>query len=349
MTRKDDLSYIADTMLLDKIALIDNTMFKTAGMMDDISGTVQSWAKENIDLSSTESVIESLSKLMEPAVIGMISPVLGIADAVVKELTGFSITGVIASLLKPIFSKLKAGEPINSSDINGFGSSIMGVESSLEPIREFEKNGQLLVLVKNGAGHNWLGDLFKKLFVAGPLGKQKGFGLITGLAVWILKTVLKGAGLLALTGGVLGLAGLKNKKNQESSQSQQNQQTNQTEPTYISNENIPYMPQSSPNNFKSSGVGEDAHRNDQSTVWWLPLNGTVENTLLGWTKKIYPELDGHDQEIRMNNSFARISNILKSYIDKGFFEVPKGFTSIKQLIDAAISGLQIKKETNVSI
>ena len=348
MSRKDDLKYFQDTMLLDKIALINSAMYKTADMMSSISGAVEQWGKDHIDTTSASTIFESLAKLAEVSVLTGVNPLIGAADAVIQELTGFSITSVIASILRSLYHKITSGESLTTNDINSAGISVLSSAPSLDILRQFEKTGQLVIMVKSAAGKDgWLGGFIRKMFGAGKLENKKGvFNLISGLAVWILKTVLKGAGLLALTGGVLGLVGLKNKKNQEGT----NQETNETDLIHnVSNENIPYMPQPTANNFRSSGDGEQVHRNDQSTVWWVPINGSIQNTLMNWAINIYPELNGHQDEIKLNGSFMRLSNILASYIDKGFFEVPKGFTSIKQLIDAAISGLQIKKETNGAV
>lgn len=324
-----ELQYISDTLLLNKLAYVNRGMRKEAGMMDEFAGSVEAWGKEHIDTSSPGSIAESLGKLLEPSVLFAINPLFGIIDALAQEAFGFSITSIVARILSSVIDKIHSGQQISPSDINGIGSSMLTFSSSgdfLQPLREIEKRGQLILFIKYASSYKIV-EMLKNLFGAGPIGKHKGFSIITGIVVWLLKTVLKGAGLLALTGGALSLMHLKNKNPKQENDNLVYVKNNPT------SSEIPYMPQHVPNKFKPSGRGEEVHKNDGTTIWWLPIGSSIDSTLINWAKQVYPELTGADEKIRSSVSFNRMVNILNSYKDKGYIEVPKGFNTIKQIVD----------------
>lgn len=329
MTRQNDLQYISDTQLINKLELISNGIYKKAGMLGGIEGAVLSWAKEHIDTSSPESIAVSLGKLLEPAILGSISPILGLLDAAVQELAGFSITSIIARILSSVIDKVKSGESITTTDVNSSAGALLsgGSTDLFYGIREFEKTGKLILIIKTAqqekyaAGSNWLASLFRTLFVAGPLGKHQGFSLITGIATWLIKTVLKGAGLLALTGGVASLVGLKNNKQEEHTKDN----------IEVKHDSLPFP--SPPNNLKASGRGESVHKNDKDNIWWMPINGSIENTLISFAQDVYPELEGKDKEIKLSSYFNKVVSHLKTMVDKNYVEMPLGITTIKDLVD----------------
>lgn len=334
MSRYDDLTYISDSLLIRKLELINYGIRKEAGVLSGsgLEGSILSWGKEHIDTSSTMSIIQSLAKLMEPAVLFSINPLLGVLDSTIQELTGYSLVSVVARIFTSIFDKLKGGESINSSEVNSAaGISSEGYFDFFSVIRDFEKRGELVVFMKCAAGgSNWLASIFKNLFAASPVNKRH--GLLFGLAAWIVKTILKGAGLLALTGGIASLVGLK-KHEPEAAAGENYQQHEDKQSKAPKAEAVPYLPNPIAHSLKASGRGEDTHKNDSSTSWWAPISGSVDRMLLDWAQDVYPELGDHDKEIKSSISYNRLANVLRNYVDGGYVEIPKGLTDRKQVVD----------------
>ncbi len=344
MKNKYELQYVIDSLLIEKLAKISygiDPFVKEASFIDTVENYIKSWAKDTFDTSSTGAFAESLVKMIEPGILGNIHPILGILDRVLQDLTGISITSIVVGIIKSVVGDIKNGKDISHDVINNLASSAVGgIEqfASLDLLRDLEKQGKLVLFIKiakRGSipGISQLSDLISNLSKTGPIGKQRGKGLVGGFAAWIVKAMLKGAGLSLLTHSVEKAVNVNSKTTSNPDVKM---------PEILHKDSIPYLPKAIPNNFKSSGIGEETHSNDETHVWNLPIQGSIENSLVNWAQQIYPELKGYEKEIKSSQAFNRLVNILRNFVDAGYLRVPTGFETRRQIVDTFAGDIKLK-------
>lgn len=366
------IKYVSDTLLIDDLYLIHQTIQKqageAAGVLNSLSSYITSWAKENIDTSSTGGFASSLLSLITPGVLFKINPILGIIWTGAKAF-GFDPMSVVNPVVDYVSSKFSKGESVSADEVETVGKSAISASagplsakaSMLEPLYEVQKNGQIVSLTKEalwpevksffGADPGgktpvipWLGD--KKLGIFGRIfgnlfqmkAKGKARWLLGGLIVWVLKTALLGAGLLAGAGAISKALG-KGKDDDKPSNESKNDSPESSKATN-SGSTFSKKPTLK---LKPSGRGEDYHKNDGTTSTWIVpiVGGDVQNTLLLWTLDIYPQLKGRENLIKNSRSFNKTVNELKTSY-KGSsrsMEMPKKFHSRKQVVDQFIYDL----------
>jgi hypothetical protein len=199
-----------------------------------------------------------------------------------------------------------------------------------------KKSGTTTIEPKAGI----LSTLLKAVFSASP---RRGNLLSAGFAVWVVKTMLKGLAALALTAGVKNMISPKTPSG-ETGKSQEQPALSQQQEEEVTHKmkEIPYFPQEVPHNLKSSGRGQDIHKNDEDTVWWAQIRGSVGDTLISWAEDIYPELADHDNEIRISNSFNRMVNILGNNVYNNYIRMPEGLNTRKQVVDKFVGDVASK-------
>lgn len=344
----EELRYLADTGLIDRVLKMDMALSKEASISDSlgsISTAVQKYVIDKIDTSSGEGLIKSVLRLLEPSVFFYIHPVLGILSTV-GQMFGFSVTDMLSSLVDTFKPKIERGERVSPEEINAAGRALMGGEGEVVsasydffgPLRKLAQEGLLFKAAFSpiqDAKRFYNQPMLYRVF--GFLGKGKSRGLIVGFLVWFLKTVLLSAGLLAVGGTINEL--LKNKSQNSGGSSEQNSlpftpSTNNPQETVMEGRPQQQTPASlgrpvaPPVGLTPSGRGEQLFKNDDRSAWIVPLYGNVPNTLILWTTEIYPELKGHENLIEDSSSFNRVANILEDNMDyrtPNYLIMPPGF------------------------
>lgn len=369
---KTNSEYIVDTMLLDKIYLIeiaadftadmtiksDSGLIKQAGMADSLlgslSGSIMSFAKKHIDTSSISSVMVSLAEFLVPAVLFKVNPILGVLELIASQM-GFNVVKIVKDIITTVYhaisdKRLPTLDEINSvgksavssvaGDINAENDVNQTIDKSSSMFQELhiiEKQGQLTRLKlaapspasssslnipflggKKGTGivENIFGNLFQKR------AKGKAMWLMGGFVVWIMKTLLLGAGLIAGAEAVHGLLGGKKETTNQVSQTNQ-----QTQP--IESHHAPLTP---------TGRGQDVHTNDHETSTWIvPLiNNSISDTLIAWAEDIYKEFLNEEEVLKQTQAFHNTIDILKAGLEaeNNKLAVPKQFKTRKQVVDS---------------
>ena len=152
--------------------------------------------------------------------------------------------------------------------------------------------------------------------------------MVGGIIVWLLKTLLVGAGLVAGAGLVKKLV------------------TPSKDKAIVTAPAAPSATPSAPKDvrppkpadpFKASGSGEQHFANDANAIWIVPLlGGNVEKTLIAWATDVYPKLSGNEFVIRRSPAFKRAANKLKRNFNPsnpGSLIMPIGLHSRKQVVD----------------
>lgn len=354
-----DLRYISDSLLIDKLFLIDAGINKKAGAADgllgSIAGSIMDWGKERIDTSSgASSIISSLADLLVPGVLFKINPMLG-GLAAVADALGFSPISVVKKMIQFVQQKLESGTLPTLEEVNGIGKSAVTGEAGpmlieanvdmLDLLHQVEKRGQLVRLVRVAqyrGGQNLpeipffggKGGVIERIF--GQLfqlrAKNKAKWLLGGFIVWIVKTVLLGAGLIAGAEKVVSLLG----GGETISNTNDLVKVNNPSDTVVQESLI--ESQSFEKNLIPTGRGQDIHINDhKSSTWIIPMiGGSIENTLLAWTGDIYKELAGHESIIASTESFNKTVEQMMKGLDRSKsnqLTVPPQFKSRKQIVD----------------
>lgn len=228
------VQYMTDSLLIEKIFLIDAGLYKQAGALDLLGGlgsSIKDWGREHIDTSSVGSVLTSLADLMVPGILFKINPLLGGLAAIASAL-GFNASTIVKRILSFIRPKLENKEEITLDDINSVGKDAVAAEAGsieaeaqdmFDVLRGIEKRGELVRFIKQaqltdemksllglhsqraqktpsipmfgGQSKSVIERVFGQLFKTRQTGKAR--WLIGGFIVWIMKTVLLGSGLIA--------------------------------------------------------------------------------------------------------------------------------------------------------
>lgn len=361
-----DIQYLADSLLIEKLFLIDAGLNKQAGVSDllgSLEGSVKNWAAEHIDTTSITGILTSLSDLMVPGILFKINPLFG-ALATVASMFGFSPSVIVKRILMYMRPKLERGESISLDEVNSIGRDAISSEAgSMEaeaskdmfwPLREIEKRGELVRFLKQGqyrfksqttpdipffggSSGSVIERVFGQLFKTRQNGKAK--WLLGGFIVWIIKTVLLGAGLIAV--GDIG-------KHIGKSLTQTTEPQNKIKPDDSEYE---IKPQDSPHpggmfvsykqpvkqDLTPTGYGQELHQNDSKvSTWYVPvIGGTVEATLLQWARYVYSEFEGQSALIASTPSFKRAVQEMRANFEPGaaHMQVPNKFKSIRQVVD----------------
>lgn len=372
------MQYVADTILIEKLFLLDSTvgLNKQAGIADGLLGSIassiMSWAKEHINTEDGVSgVLSSLADIMVPGVLFKINPLLG-GLGTAAEVFGFSPVSIIKKIMQFLHQKLTSGTLPTLDEINNVGKSAVAAvagpittEASsdmFDILHEIEERGQLVRLVRTaqfspelmsllGAGKQsktpeipffgGKGGIIERIF--GQLFKTRATGkarwLLGGFVVWIIKTILLGAGLIAAGEKVTSLLGGEAPKMPEP----QLQELHRENDTILAGYKKPIEDTESDKppatiSLTPTGRGKDVHVNDHKTSTWIVpmIGGSIENTLLAWGEDIYKELAGKSSTIANTESFNKIVEEMKQGLGtskSNQITVPSRFKSRKQIVD----------------
>jgi hypothetical protein len=355
--RKDELQYLSDTILIERLAS-DSELLKQAGLFEDlgfnsIAEHVKKFAKENVRADAPGGYAGSIVSLMAPAVAWRIHPILGVVTAA-AQVMGFDIVSVVQSIMGGLKGKLDSGEGVDLSEVNALGKSAVAGEAGdaseandmLLPLRQaldvraqrWRRRGKL---PKTPWGYTKGAPLLKRIF--GNLGSARKGWLIGGIIVWIIKTLLVGAGLVAGAGMIKKVVTPSEEK------------TPVTAPAETSKPVTPKStykapaPVKRPDPFTPSGNGTKYFANDADNIWIVPLiNRSIDDTLVAWTVDVYPALEGREYTIEMSSAFQAAVNRLKrnfSAREPGNLIMPIGLHNRKQVVD--LFSRDVKKQMKV--
>lgn len=345
-----DLQYIAETRIMEKVIRLRAPLERQAGVLDLIGSSLGSVAQQiqqhvlsDIDTSSTGSLVISVLKLLEPALLFRRYWLLGLLDGVAQAM-GFSLTDIVVKMVSFIKNMLMGGQPVSVSDIHRIGSSMIAAESGSAADDIYRDAFDVLQDLDNK------GQLFK--FAAGPLsvfrslGRFRTYSLLVRIVGWFLKTILLSAGLLVGGGIVAKTLGLsKQKPTEEKKEPLAFEQEAPTpgagmvrQPSVV----LPISVMPSVSGLHPSGRGEEYHPNDDHTAWIVPVYGSVKDTLLGWTVEIYPELRGRENIIMSTPSFNRMANVLSGQLDyrtPNYLMMPRGVNKRIDIVNTFINDI----------
>jgi hypothetical protein len=364
----NDILYLQEVILFEDFEKIffQKSLNKKAGLFEDLqlnsaADWIKNFAKDRLKDSSEVpgGYFTSIISLLAPAVLFRLNPILGvlylIADAFGYNLSDITIR--IANVLKP---KLEDNKPISPDEVNAAASSAIGMsisaKESLEYLikqaglddifedfysKKYKPSGSLDVpfLLSDGKLSK-IQRVFGNIFSA-PGGASKIRWIIGGLASWIIKTLLAGAGLLAVGGLVSSFFGHKRpevKLNKSPEELENEALSTQNKPDSSFNENKPtsFFKQNTP-------------------VRLYPvINGSIKNTIIAWTLDLHQNLNQYkdiDSVLLSSSEFNNVVNKIQSdlsRIGKKHFMLPSEFDSRKEVVDQFIDDILRKIDARTS-
>lgn len=341
---KGEVQYLSDSILLEKLAIMEIGFSKTAGLMDELGGLGSSIKSEVSSAVGDKGIASTLEEYLATGVIMKMLGPWGWLISGVASLLGFDIGSFVGSIIDYVKNKISSGQSVSLDDVNSSAKSLAeshassfyaddGLTTSANDMLIFLKTAEKEeALIKLGAGGNGgvlerlLYGLFSKVG-----GRSKIVMIIAGIIAWVIKSVLLGAGVVE---GSKLLNHVVNKDKPENSNTENANSTNTQAPTQQTHFNIPPP---IPNSFTSSGDGNQYHINDGSSMWIVPLlNNDVAKTLIWWAISIYPELKGHEADFSNSGSFNNMVSLLTTQIDPAhpqYVKIPPGLHTRKDVVD----------------
>lgn len=335
-----DLQFISDTILVERVAALEFGLVKQAGLFDSlnlggIADSIKSFVSGHVSDDAPGGYVGSVLALMAPSVLWRINPFVGILYLVASQF-GFDIQSAVSKIVEMLKPKLEKGLSVTADEINEIGKSVIAQhiggtstaapDDFFEPLRKLS-NADLNKLAAGGGGGSLVQRIFGQLFSA-PKTAGKGKWLLGGFIIWLIKTVLVGAGLLAGAEAISGALGHKKPGSDKPvAPSSKPEETSGTGSTY------PQKQETVPSKITSAPVSSQE-------LWVVPLvgDGTVEDTLIAWALDLYPNLSHYDnieQIIKSTPSFTATAALLKKdprKIGSRTLVMPADLSSRKQVV-----------------
>jgi len=102
------------------------------------------------------------------------------------------------------------------------------------------------------------------------------------------------------------------------------------------------LPQNLPEALKSyTSFGSEMHSNSSNSVWIERFpSSEIKDVLIDWIIKVYPKLKGKEEIIKSDRSYNTVVGLFNKNnppeVEQYITIVPKGFNSIKEIVDACI-------------
>jgi hypothetical protein len=339
--------------------------------LDSVGTALKNFAHEHLKNSDEVpgGYFTSVLNIMAPAVLTRVHPIIGLLYLIADHY-GFGFSDMIEKVVTALKPKIQSGEGISPGEVSDIGKSALGISaeaSFVDLLNSIKKEAKLLHLEKIArkpsldfssfkdallGNSNYsaiptdipflFGDgkasilqrVFGSLF-SKPVGGRTVKWLLGGFAIWIVKTVLAGAGLLMLSEGAASL--LHHPKHED---------IKNIEPASIPQENHSTSPSEIAHNSLPSQITSPALKQSDK-VWIVPLvgDGSVADTLKIWTLDLYPELKQyHDiNSIIMNDlGFQSMVDALSkpANLGKANLVMPNQFSNRKQVVDQFINSIK---------
>lgn len=378
-----DLEFLEETLMIEGLARLEMGIVKEAGLFDDLglSGVADSIKGFVADhLKGSDEVkggyVTSVLGVMLPSILLRVHPLLGIVYLVASQF-GYDLDAAVTKIFGAVKPKLDAGEEVTSKDVSEIGKNALGLSAEASWVSEMN---QLIKEARGYGNESAFSDSFKSLlggagsrtstlpstpWLAGKGGiVQRIFGnlfslpnkgkivwLLGGFAIWIVKTILMGAGLLGIAGGVSSLLGHKKpeKKNDDANHHDDHGEEKQVPPVSSptkspSSSPLSIDPKDLPDHLKSKSPSGNRK------MWIVPLvgNGTVGDTLRIWMLDLYPEIENSlktNKLLSTSPAFQKTVRLLDLPENKGkkTLVIPPQFTSRKQIVDLFFPEIKAKQ------
>lgn len=314
-------------------------------MASSVTSAIGSQIADAVKGQDGESRIETVAKFLEPAILFRVHPALGIIDVVAQQF-GFSLSGTIKQMFQYFIPQIRAG--LSEEQINQAAQPFIQLASKselrmiklavLQSTAYYGQTKGTLFGDRSPGGAFALPDkgtsIWNRIF--GFLGPGKTRNFIGGFAMWLIKTTLLSAGLLAGGAAIAGLVGsIAPAKPQEPTMPEVSPETAPPQQQY------PLASTTAP------------QRQQSQRIWYVPIQGSVVDTLIDWAVELKPELAGYEDLFMKSRKFNTTVFNLRQNIDPRtpkFIIMPQIFRDKEDVVSTFIHDvLTLKhKESNAT-
>lgn len=377
-TTAADLEFLEETLLIQDLANLEFGISKQASLFDDlgldsVGGAIKNFVSEHMKNSDKVpgGYFTSTVGIMLPAILSRVHPLLGIIYLIASQF-GYDLDGAVKKIFSILQSKLDKEGQITSEEVTQAGKEALNMSSEAsfcEALNSFIKEAKIQKEARGrekslmdffGLGGSssgsslpetpWLSGgggviqrIFGTLFSSPGYGKSRALWLLGGFAIWIVKTILVGAGMIAMAEGVSHMLG--HKKPQDEKKPEEN--LPQTPTPEIKSEEAPKKSPLSINPQDLPPAIQNQLPRGTNKIWVVPLvgDGSIEDTLKIWTLDIYKNLKrlpNINELIEGSPLFNKMVQLLNkpSNIGKDTLVMPPQFTNRKQVVDAFIQDIK---------
>jgi len=333
-----------DCQLLDKIMIInaglsnDPTLIKQAGIVSMLEGVGQSIVGE-VKAGFQERGWKVILDFLSPAIFKRFFGWPGAAIDLVLTGLGIHLDDYMISAFSwvkdQITNLISSKGEVTKEDINSMTNGI-SASGSLSALYEIEKQGQIVHILQSYQIEKTAGILSPIWgfisYVFGMGSKKTATELIKGIIKWFIKAVL--LGIVGVTAAKHLLGPSQDTPNTNSPETPKEQILNQ-------------VPAAQSHSLNHSGQGAQFHTNAYDTAWVVKLvNDSIADTLVAWATKIYPQLAGHEDDIRKSSSFNNMVSILERNYDDSkpsYLEIipDSGLHTWKDIVDRFVGDIRI--------
>lgn len=346
MSRKDDLQYLADSLLIDKLAIINIGLSKNAGITDMVASLGQSVVnefKEQVEAAGG-GAMGVVAALGEFFIMGWLPWPLKLVFSALNSL-GFNVGSVLKSIWQELEPKIKSGQQLSHDEVKTITQNAVNAEGGepsdssesndmLYALRKIESSG-MLVRVARRSDFSSIGNAIADVFKTH--GPKTGKWLSGGFLFYIIKTLLIGAGLLTAGSAVAKHLGIGDKKEQSSGIAAypgEEKPSSKVDESQYSVKPLPWIPPAVSHPLTSTGNGQTYFTNDGiNKTWSVPLKGDLKSTMILWAGYVYKELEGQGELLNSTPAFNIMVFNLNNYIDRSYLLVPPNFHSLKEIVD----------------
>ena len=319
-----EIQYLADTFLLERafkaLAQLDDdplnkVAFDLGSVLSSIGQSISQFVGGQVHGQDSGGVTRTVTNLLAPAIFFRLHPILGLL-VTAGQMFGIDIYSVFQTITSSIMPSLNAGKQVSAQELNQaakaaipavteapagagefIGEEVQASDDLLSPLREMEKKGQL---TKEGIGRSYSrpGAWSSQPFIpkdSSPFLRMFSFlsparrgGLLVGILVWFIKTVLLSAGLLTVGGVAASALGVGAPKEQG------------TTPSSVVQSILPAtsgVPQ-------PTSAGSHVFRPNPNDLWIEELGGLQPHErVLQWVLESYPDLDEYTDIILRTPGF----------------------------------------------
>lgn len=352
---KADIQYVADTFLIERTfqvlaemeegdGSLNKYAFDLGSVLGSIGNNIKQFVGSQIHGKDSGGVTRTVVNFMAPAVFFRLHPILGILSILVTaaQFFGFDLYTVYQKIMSAIMPKLRTGQPVSAEEVNQAAKSALSQvqpmaaaasDDLLAPLRALHNEGNL---TKEGVGNFQAANRANPFVPSGKspllrmfsfLGPRRGSSLIVGILVWLVKTVLLSAGLLAV-GGVaataLGVGG----------QGQRGQGTQTQTPAQPQGQQM-QQPQMGTGVPAPTGAGNWNYKPNKGDIWVENLNGQQPHErVLQWAVESYPDLYQYHDIILRTPSFWNVVRELSSDWRPGQYQwtIPEPYKTRNEIL-----------------
>lgn len=337
-------------LLIDSIvaeAAFYDPLFKSAegGALSSLVGIVTDYVSSKIDPNNRAESVLSLLVPATFAALGGPFRILGFVMQIAESVFGISIGKIIMSIASEVKGLISGGGKVSSDQVNNIAQQAVlnngGGEATENEYNSYLRTNQSLTLsdalMFKKAADTYNNSLEKTAKMPGAgfatflKSKNKSTSLLVALISIVVRTILWAGGFMLAEDGFNKLVGRPNSFDGTS---------DKRDPAKTVSDNGMSAGVSHQKVFVVNPNYHEENLNNKYNRWVISGQiDSIDDVILGWALEVYPDLKGHENQVRNASNFQTLVNLIHTYNSNnntGAIFIPPAFKSKKQLVDKFI-------------